>query len=235
MQQAANARLPRTWRVALVTRIAFGFLAAFLLGIAGLMFALPIMYGGKDDLADALIIASGLVQLGFGVFATFALAAVVQTHVTLDEKTLEATVIEGHNWFLVPRFRSFRLSLRAVRSVERRSEIKRMLGMSTVREALSIVTTGGTRIGLFSDTLGSADTLPIDDVANAIATAAGIAVTDDGTVLTKGSGLYGAASSSWTERPLDAATASKARRAAIVTAQICSALILLTFVIRALL
>jgi hypothetical protein len=226
MQQAANARLPRTWRVALVTRIAFGFLAAFLLGIAGLMFALPIMYGGKDDLADALIIASGLVQLGFGVFATFALAAVVQTHVTLDEKTLEATVIEGHNWFLVPRFRSFRLSLRAVRSVERRSEIKRMLGMSTVREALSIVTTGGTRIGLFSDTLGSADTLP---------TAAGIAVTDDGTVLTKGSGLYGAASSSWTERPLDAATASKARRAAIVTAQICSALILLTFVIRALL
>jgi hypothetical protein len=105
--------------------------------------------------------------------------------------------------------------------------------MSTMRDALSIVTTGGERIGLFSNTLGSADTLPLDDVANALAAAAGIAVTDDGTVLAKGSGLYGAASSTWTERPLDPVTANKARHSAIVVAQICSALLLLTFVLRA--
>ena len=102
-----------------------------------------------------------------------------------------------------------------------------------MRDALSIVTEDGERIGLFSNTLGNLSTLPVDDVANAIAAAAGVTVTDDGTVWARGSGLYGGASSSWTERPIDAASASKARHGAILTVQICTALLLLTFVLRA--
>jgi hypothetical protein len=101
-----------------------------------------------------------------------------------------------------------------------------------MRDALSIVTVSGERIGLFSNTLGSASTLPLDDVANAIAAAAGVPVTDDGTVRTRASGLYGAAASSWTERPLDEADANKARRGVKLTLAICTALLLLTFLVR---
>jgi hypothetical protein len=102
-----------------------------------------------------------------------------------------------------------------------------------MREALSVVTTEGERIGLFSDTLGSASTLPLDEVASGIAGAAGLQVTDDGTVLTSGSGLYGAASSSWTERPLDEARAVKMQRLAIRTAQISTIILVSVFILRA--
>ncbi len=43
-----------------------------------------------------------------------------------------------------------------------------------MRDALSIVTEDGERIGLLSNTLGNLSTLPVDDVANAIAAAAGV-------------------------------------------------------------
>jgi hypothetical protein len=202
-------------------------------GIAALMFGLQFASGSSDHSGDWIAIFGGVVVTGFGVFATFALVAISRTRLTLQAALLDATVVEGHNILLVPSFRSFRLPLSDIRSVERRSEIFRTFGVTTTRDAVSIVTTGGERIGLFSNTLGSVDTLPIDEVANAIAEAAGVSVTDDGTVRTKGSGLYGAASSYWTEQPLDAATASKARRNAIVAAQIGTALLLLTFVLRA--
>ncbi len=233
MQHVARAQSAKTWRVALGTRIAIGFLAVFLFAIAALMFGLPFIYGAGVHGADWIVIATGLVVMGFAVFVTFALVAVVRTHLTIDAAMLEATVVAGHDWLLVPRFRSVRLPLSDIRSVERRREIFRTLGFSTMRDAVSLVKPGGERIGLFSNTLGSADTLPLDEVADAIAAAAGISVTDDGTVITRGSGLYGAASSTWTERPLDPVAARKARHGAIVVAQICSALLLLTFVLRA--
>lgn len=222
----------RTWRFSLATRIALGFLAAFMFGIAALLFGLRFANGG-DRSVDWIITLTGLVMTGFGVFATFGLTDAVRTRITLGATTLEATVVAGYNRLLVPHFREVRLPLSDIRSVERRCEIFRTLGFTSMRNALSIVTVAGERIGLFSDTLGSASTLPLDEVAGAIAAAVGVAVTDDGTVRTKGSGLYGAASSSWTERPLDGVSASKARRTAIATLQICTALLLLTFLLRA--
>ncbi len=201
-------------------------------GFAALLFALPFAFGG-DRSGDWIVVLTALALVGFGIFATFGLIAAVRTSVTLDAKTLDATVVTGHNALLVPQFREVHLPISQIRSVERRCEIFRTLGFFTSREALSIVTTGGERIGLFSNTLGNVSTLPLDEVADAVALAAGIPVTDDGTVRTKGSGLYGAASSSWSERPLDKASASKARRMAIATAQICTALLLLTFLLRA--
>jgi hypothetical protein len=230
VQHVADVQTGKTWRVALGTRIVMGFLAAFMFGIAGLLVSLPFTLGGADHTGDWMVFATALVVAGFGVFITFASVAIARTRLTLDATTLDATVVDGHNWFLVPRFRSIRVPLHDIQSIERRNEIFKTLGM---RDALSIVTSGGERIGLFSNTLGSLDTLPLDEVANAIAAAAGIGVTDDGTVLTRGSGLYGAASSTWTERPLDPTSANKARRTAIVAAQICSALVLLTYVLRA--
>jgi hypothetical protein len=176
---------------------------------------------------------AGIVVFGFAVFASFAFAAAVAVRITLGNAALDATIVERHNIFLLPRFRHVRLPVSQVRSVERRCEVFRTLGFYSMREALSIVTSGGERIGLCSDTMGSAATIPLDAVAAGIAAAAGIAVTNDGTVRTKGSGLYGAASSSWTETPLDSVRANTARRAAVVTLQVCSAIILLTFALRA--
>lgn len=223
----------RTWRFSLATRIVLGFLAAFMFSIAGLLFSLPLMHDNGDHSADWIVILPGLVIVGFGIFATFVLIVAVRTRITLGATTLEATVVAGHNLLLMPQLRKVELPLSQIRSVERRCEIFRRLGLLTMRDALSIVTKDGERIGLFSNTLGNLSTLPIDDVANAIAAAAGVTVTDDGTVWARGSGLYGGASSSWTERPIDAASASKARHGAILTLQICTALLLLTFVLRA--
>jgi uncharacterized membrane protein len=233
VKEPPNARNGKTWRVALGTRIAIGFLAAFMFLIAALMFGLQFTFRAADHGGDWIVVLAGFVMTGFAVFATFGLIAVVRIHLTIGAGVLDATVVDRHNWLLVPHFRSVRLPLSDIRSVERRCELFRQLGLSTMRDALSVVTAGGERIGLFSNTLGSSDTLPLDEVADAIAAAAGITVTDDGTVRTKGSGLYGAASSSWTEKPLDSATASRAQRAVVVTAQICGALLLLTFVLRA--
>jgi hypothetical protein len=102
-----------------------------------------------------------------------------------------------------------------------------------MRDALSIVTTGGERIGLFSNTFGSSDTLPLDDVAEALAAAADVPITDDGTVLGHGSGLYGAASSTWSETSLDAASARRARNSVVLTVQITTGLLLLGVLLRA--
>lgn len=222
----------RTWRFDLTTRIALVFLAAFMFAMAAILFSLPFVYGGGRS-GDWTIALTGIVMTGFAIFATFGSIAATRTRVTLGATTLEATVVAGHNWCLAPQFREILLPLSEIHSVERRCEIFRTLGFLTMREALSVVTTRGQRVGLFSDTLGNAGTLPLDEVANAIAAAAGTPVRDDGTVRTKGSGLYGAASSSWGERPLDEVRARKGRRAAIATAQICSAILLLTLLLRA--
>ncbi len=200
--------------------------------IATLLFSLPPMFG-QDIGGDSIVVVVAVIITGFGIFATFALVASVRTHVTLGASTLEATVVDGHSWFLMPHFREVRLPLSDIRSIERRTEIFRTLGLLTMRDALSIVTVDGERIGLFSNTLGNASTLPLDEVAYAIAGAIGVAVTDDGTVLTKGSGLYGQASSSWTETPLGELAAKKERRIVIATLQICTILLLLTFAVRA--
>jgi hypothetical protein len=202
-------------------------------GIAALMFGLNFAYRVEDQSGEWIVVLGGLVMMGFALFASFGLIAVVRIRLTLDSGMLDATVVDGHNWLLVPHFRSVRLKLTDVRSVERRCEIFRQLGLNSMRDALSVVTAGGERIGLFSNTLGSSETLPLDEVAEAIAAAAGVPVTDDGTVRARGPGLYGAASSTWTEQPLDTASASKARRAVIVAAQISGTVLLLIFALRA--
>lgn len=227
-----HAGIPKTWRFGLATRIGIGILAAFMFGIAALLFALPFTFGGDHD-GVWMVALTGLAMLGFGTFVSFALIAAVRTRVSVGATMLDAMVVTGHNALLVPHFRAVRLAFSDIRSVERRCEVFRTLGFITTREALSVVTAEGERIGLFSNTLGNVSTLPLDDVADAVAAAAGIAVTDDGTVRTRGSGLYGAASSSWNERPLDPAGATKAQRAALVTVQICTALLLLVFLLRA--
>lgn len=225
----------RTWRFSLATRIGLSVLAAFMFSIAGLLFDLPFMVGNGDLGGDWIVFLTAVVMVGFAVFTTFALIVALRTRIALSATTFEATVVSGYNALLVPRLREVRLPLSQIRAVERRREVFRSFGFSTMREALSVVTVAGERIGLFSNTLGTLSTLPINDVAAAIASAAGVTVTDDGTVRARGSGLYGAASSSWTELPLDAASAGKAQRAAMLTAQICTGLLLLTFILRAIL
>lgn len=223
----------RAWRVNLGTRVAIAILAAFMFGFAILIFCIPLLANVTDHSSDWITVVLGIVMVGFGLFATFALIAVLRMRVAIDAAGLDATVITGHDLLLVPRFRHIHLPLTQIHSVERRHELFRTLGIPTMRDALSVVTGEGERIGLFSDTLGSATTLPLDEIASAIAGAVGVPVTDDGTVLTRGSGLYGAASSSWKERPLDEASAAKARRMVVRTAQVSTIVLLLVFVLRA--
>jgi hypothetical protein len=220
-----------TWRCSLTTRIALGILAFFMFGFAAILGMLPLSLGAASG--GWIVILPATVMAGFGVFATFALVAAVKSRLTLSSSTLKATVVSGHNLLLVPRFRNVRLQLAEIRAVERRCELFRSFGFVSMRDALSVVTVAGERIGLFSDTMGNASTFPIDEVAAAIAGAAGISVTDDGTVRTEGSGLYGAALSSWSERPLDDRQAAKARRTAVLTVQICTGLLMLAFLVRA--
>ncbi len=225
----------RSWRVALATRIGIGVYAVFMYAFAALIIGLPFAHAAGDRPGDWFVITGGVVMACFGLVASFAFVAVVRTRVTLDGRALAATVVDRHNGFLVPHFRSVDVPVREIASVERRSEVYHTLGLRSMRDALSIVTTGGERIGLFSNSLGSADILPLDDVAEAIAAAAGVPVKDDGTVLARGSGLYGAAASSWTERSLDPARASSARRSVMLTIQITTGLLVLSVLLRALL
>jgi hypothetical protein len=213
--------------------VIIGFVTAFMYGVAILLVSLPFMTGVNDDpTANAMIGATAVVMLGFGLFMTFGLIAVVKTRISLTAAALDATV-PSHHTLLVPHFRTIALPLGQIRSVERRQEAFRSFGMTNLRESLSVVTTGGERIGIFSNTSGPASQLPLDEIAGAIATAAGTTVTDAGTVWTKAGGLYGEASSSWTEQPLDETTATKVRRAAGRTAQLFLVLLLLVIALRA--
>jgi hypothetical protein len=210
-----------------------GFAAIFMFGVAASLFSLPVLLGGHDPSINAIVYVTAIIMAGFGLFMTFALIGVVRTHISISATNLDATVPHGHSRLLVPHFRVIALPLEQIRSVERRQEAFRSFGLISLRDSLSIVTSGGERIGLFSNPSGPAARLPLDDITAAIASGAGIAVTDAGTVWTKAPGLYGEASSSWTEPPLDQTSAIKVRRTAVRTAQIAGTLVLLAIALRA--
>jgi hypothetical protein len=210
-----------------------GFAAVFMFGVAALLFSLPLLLSGSDPSINAIVYLTAIIMAGFGLFMTFALIGVVRTQISISGTNLDATVPHGHSRLLVPHFRVIAVPLEQIRSVERRQEAFRSFGLINFRDSLSIVTTGGERIGLFSNTLGPTRQLPLDDIAGSIASGAGVAVTDAGTVWTKAAGLYGEASSSWTEPSLDETSAIKVRQIAVRTAQIVGTLVLLVIALRA--
>jgi hypothetical protein len=222
-----------TWRYSLAARIVLGIIPVFAFGMAGFFFSMQFTVAAGDRLTGVFLDLLSLAVVGFAVFMTFGLIAAVRTRIAIDGTFFDATVIAGHSALLVPHFRTIRLPVAEIGSVERRVEISSILGLTAMRDSLSIVTTGGERIGLFSNTTGALNILPIDEIAAGIASAAGIAITDAGTVTTKSQGLYGAASSSWNETPLDAASAGKAKQVAVRTLQILVGLMTLGFVLRA--
>ena len=222
-----------TWRYSLVARIVLGFIPAFIFGVAAFLFSMQFTVGAGDRVTGLILDAVTLAVVALAVFMTFGLIAAVRTRIGIDGTFLDATVPAGHNALLVPHFRTIRLPVAEIGSVERRVEISSILGLSSMRDSLSIVTTGGERIGLFSNTNGAINILPIDEIAAGIASAAGLAITDAGTVTTKSQGLYGAASSSWNEPALDPESAGKAKQLAVRTLQILVGLMTLGFVLRA--
>ena len=231
--QSTTSATIRTWGFGTGTVVVIGIAAAIMLGLAVLLFCLPLIVGRTDSLSDAMVRLTGLIITGFAVFMIFGVVAMARTRVSVSATTLEATVPSGHNLLLVPSFRTIVLPLARIRSVERRQEAFRSFGMTVLRDSLSVVTGDGQRYGIFSNTSGPASQLPLDEIAGAIAAGAGTTVTDAGTVWTKASGLYGAASSSWTEPRLDDVRAVKLHRRATVTAQVAMMLILFVVVLRA--
>jgi hypothetical protein len=214
-------------------RIMLGFAAVFMFAVAAVLFSLPLLVGGGDPGANSIVAITGIIMVGFGLFMTFGLIGVVRTQIGLKGPNLEATVPQHHSRLLVPKFRVIAVPLGQIRAVETRQEAFRSFGLVNLRQSLSIVTSDGERIGLFSNTLGPAAQLPLDEIAGAIAAGAGVAVTDAGTVWTTAPGLYGEASSAWREQPLDQAGAIKVRGAALRTAQIAGTLMLLVLALRA--
>ena len=228
-----SAAAPRSWGFGLAPKVILGIGGGFMVGFAALLFSLPLIAAPVDATSLWIVDATGAVLLGFACFFVFGLIALARSRISIAGTTLRATVPDHHNWLLVPSFRSVAVELGQIRSVERRAEAVRALGFTTMRQSLSIVTTNGERVGLFSNTENAVGQMPIDEIAAAIAAGAGIAVTDDGLVVTRAAGLYGAASSAWTETPLDAAGIVKVRRASARTAQIVGGLVLLTLILRA--
>jgi hypothetical protein len=223
----------RTWTYGLGVRIFIGCVVAIMFAFAAFLISIPFLVPGNLTGVAWLLDVCGLAVAGFGCFMLFGLIAFSRTQISLSATGLDATVTTGHTRLLVPRFRTIVLPVAEIRSVERRDEITRMLGLSTQRESLSIVTAAGERIGLFSNTTMAVNKLPLAEIASAIAAAAEVPVTDDGTVLVRGAGLYGDASSSWTETPLDPARAAKAKNTAALTLQILVGAMLLIAVLRA--
>jgi len=223
----------RTWGYAALSKIAIGVVAAFMFGFAALLFSLPSQGISKDHSADWMVYLTGVILAGFGIFVSVGLSVALRTRISIDARDLNATFPDHHNWLLVPSFRSVRIPLTDIHSVELREEIFKTFGLSNSRVALSIVTASGERIGLVNATNGSASTLPVDDIAAGIAAAAGLPITDDGTVFSKVPGLYGVAASTWSEPRLDEKTAGEARRTVVRTMQIVAGLMLLGFVLRA--
>ncbi|HEX3466739.1 MAG TPA: hypothetical protein VHT05_01410 [Candidatus Elarobacter sp.] len=223
----------RVWRFDTSTRVIIGIAAGFMYGFAVLLFCLPLITGVNDPAGNVAVAATGLIMLGFGAFMTFGYVAVDRTRIRVTATELDATVPSHHSRLLVPHFRAIALPLAQIASVERRQEAFRSFGLVNMRDSLSIVTTAGERIGIFSNTRGPASTLPLDEIADAIAAGAGTTVTDAGTVWTKAPGLYGEAASSWTEPRLDDPHAAKARRMAARTAAAFVILFTLVIVVRA--
>jgi hypothetical protein len=222
-----------TWSYNLASKVVLTILAVGVTALGVAIVLLPFAIGPAPEAAFWTLELSGAVIVGFGVFLVFGLSAVLRTRLTLDRTSLRGLVPNGAGRLLVPRFRAIDVPVAEIRSVERRAEIVKAFGFTTARESLSIVTAGDQRIGLFSNADTSLIRLPLTTIAGAIATAAGVAVTDRGTVLTTAKGLYGEAASSWTEPPLDAAAATRARRATVITLQIIVALMMLTYILRA--
>ena len=202
-------------------------------GFAVLLFCLPLITGVNDPFGNVALGVVGCILLGFGLFMTFGYVAMSRTRIAVSVTTLDATVPAGHNALLVPHFRTIALPLADIRSVERRQEAFRSFGLVNMRDSLSIVTNDGERIGIFSNTSGPSSTLPLGEIAAAIAAGAGTTVTDGGTVWTKAQGLYGTASSTWSEARLDDPSAVKARRTASRTMQVVFVLFLLVIILRA--
>jgi hypothetical protein len=223
----------RAWGFALSAKIILGIGAGFMFGFAALLFSLPLLAPPADAASLWIVDATGAVLLGFGCFFVFGLIALARSRLSIVGGNLRATIPDHHNWLLVPSFRKVAVELGQIRSVERREEAVRAFGFTTMRQSLSIVMAGGERIGLFTNTDNAVGQMPLDEIAASIAAGAGIGVTDDGLVLSRAAGLYGGASSAWTETPLDAAGAAKVRRAVARTAQIVTALLLLTLLVRA--
>ncbi len=223
----------RVWRYNLAARIFVGLLAGGAIALGLALLWLPFRLDAQTDQLVAIYGPAALVVLTFGAFMAFGAVALARTRLTLGATSLRGVVPVENGWSFAPSFRTVDVPVSEIRAVDRRVEIVRTLGLSMARQSLSIVTASGERIGLFTNPDTAVVRLPLGEIAGAIAAAAGIAVTDRGTVISKAPGLFGSASSSWTETPLDAPRAARARRGALITLQVIFGLMALTWILRA--
>ena len=228
----SHASAAKTWRYGIGARLGFAAIVVLILGLAAFFFAAPFVLGPNAAGLIVFFFVLGVPMAALGLFMAVGFIAVVRALISLDGSTLDAELIAPPKRPFVPSFRSLHLPVNQIRSVEKREEIVRKYGFTTVRNSLSLVTTNGERIGLFSNNVGSIGQMPLDEIAGAIASAAGIPVTDRGSVLTTTAGLYGEAEATWNEPPLDPAAATKARRTAARTMQILVSVVLLLSLLR---
>ena len=225
----------QTWAYPVAARVMFAILTAFILGIAALLFSLPLIVptAGSDATTLWITDITGFFMVCLGLFLAFGLIAISRTRISVGAGALVATITDHHNIFLVPHFTSYRIPLTEIRSVERREEVVKSFGLTSIRDSLSIVTASGARIGLVTNARGASVGLQIGPIASGIAAAAGLPVTDGGIVSSKAPGLYGEAASTWSEAKLDPASANRARTAAQRTMQLVLLMAMSVLVLRA--
>jgi hypothetical protein len=223
----------QTWAYGIGPRVLLVLVALFMYGVAAFLALVPLMVGRSETGLDVFLILCGLVVAGLATFMLFGFLAFMKAKISLDATALHATIVAGHNRLLVPRFEDVVVPIDEIASVERRTEVLRSFGLSSLRESLSIVTTAGRRIGLCSKINTAVGSLPFDEIAATLASATGKDVIDRGTVMVKGGGIYGETPSTWNEPALDPASAAKARKTAALTMQILVGMVMFIFVLRA--
>src|SRR5579871_4683972 len=122
----------QTWSYPVGARVMFALLAAFILGMAVFVLALPFLFPSNGIDAATLWVTSvtGFIMLCLGLFLAFGFVAIARTRIAVDGDALVATVTDHHNLFLVPHFREVRIPLAQIRAVERRAEAVKSFGLT---------------------------------------------------------------------------------------------------------
>ena len=221
------------WRSALVVPLVLGGCAALLVGSIALLAWVATWNIVANSEVLGLLLGICIVLFGWLTVFTASMSVVLfKVRIGEDGQLLTGTVLSGRRWGL-PRFRPLRVALRDIRAVEQRGESRRRIGVTLARQTLSIVTASDERIPLLSQNDHSRWSPRLTEIAGAIASVAGVAVTRRGMVRVDSFGLYGEVSPIWDETPLPPAQERRVNRAVVLMANIVFGLLVLARLLHA--
>jgi Ca2+/Na+ antiporter len=221
------------WRSGLAVPLMLGGCTALLVGAIALM--AWVATSNMPDDSEVLRLPLSICIVLFGCLAVFTASMAVvlfKIWIGVDGPLLTGTVLSGSRWG-VPHFRPVRIALQDIRAVEQRRETRRRMGVTLARQTLSIVTASKGRIPLLSQNGDGRWSPKLTEIAGAIASVAGVAVTKRGMVRVDSFGLYGEVSPIWNEVPLPPTQERRVIRAVVLTANVVFGLLVLARLLHA--